>query len=124
VIDQFPADRQAQIRVMLSESLKGVIAQTLCRKVGGGRVAGLEVLIATGAISNLIREGKTFQIPSMMQVGKGAGMVTLNDALIDLVTKKLVAPDEAYAKCVDKAGFEGLLKRAGVDMRVLQAKAS
>ena len=124
VIDQFPADRQAQIRVMLSESLKGVIAQTLCRKVGGGRVAGLEVLIATGAISNLIREGKTFQIPSMMQVGKGAGMVTLNDALIDLVTKKLVAPEEAYAKCVDKAGFEGLLKRAGVDMRVLQAKAS
>ena len=73
------------------------------------------MLIATGAISNLIREGKTFQIPSMMQVGKALGMVTLNDALIDLVTKKLVAPEEAYAKCVDKAGFEGLLKRAGVD---------
>jgi len=124
VIDQFPADRQAQIRVMLSESLRGVIAQTLCRKIGGGRVAALEVLLTNGAISNLIREGKTFQIPSMMQVGKGAGMVTLNDALIDLVTKKLVAPEEAYAKCVDKAGFEGLLKRAGVDMRVLQAKAS
>ena len=70
IIDQFPADRQAQIRVMLSESLKGVIAQTLCRKIGGGRVAALEVLIATSAISNLIREGKTFQIPSMMQVGK------------------------------------------------------
>jgi twitching motility protein PilT len=113
IIDQFPADRQAQIRIMLSESLRGVIAQNLCRKIGGGRVAALEVLIASGAVSNLIREGKTFQIPSMMQVGKGVGMVTLNDALMELVTKKLVAPDEAYSKAVDKAGFEGLLKRGG-----------
>jgi twitching motility protein PilT len=112
VIDQFPADRQAQIRVMLSESLKGVIAQTLCRKIGGGRVAALEVLIATGAISNLIREGKTFQIPSMMQVGKAAGMNTLNDALLELVTKRLVEPEEAHSKSMDKAGFEALLKRA------------
>ncbi|MEQ1869414.1 MAG: type IV pilus twitching motility protein PilT [Vicinamibacterales bacterium] len=122
VIDQFPSDRQAQIRVMLSESLKGVIAQTLCRKVGGGRVAALEVLIATQAISNLIREGKTFQIPSMMQVGKAAGMVALNEALLELVTKKLVAPEEAYAKAVDKGGFEAALKRVGVDIRALQAK--
>ena len=88
IIDQFPADRQAQIRVMLSESLRGVIAQTLCRKIGGGRVAALEVLIATHAVSNLIREGKTFQMPSTMQVGKSVGMVSLNDALIELVTKK------------------------------------
>ena len=117
VIDQFPADRQAQIRVMLSESLRGVIAQTLCRKVGGGRVAALEVLMTNGAISNLIREGKTFQIPSMMQVGKNVGMVPLNDALMDMVTKKLVAPDEAYSKAVDKAGFESLLKRVGLDPR-------
>ena len=119
IIDQFPADRQAQIRVMLSESLRGVIAQTLCRKIGGGRVAALEVLIATQAVSNLIREGKTFQIPSMMQVGKAVGMVTLNDALMELVTKKLVAPDEAYAKSVDKAGFEMLLKRAGIDPKTV-----
>jgi len=114
IIDQFPSDRQAQIRIMLSESLRGVIAQTLCRKTGGGRVAALEVLIATQAISNLIREGKTFQIPSIMQVNKAHGMVTLNDALFDLVTKKLVAPDEAWAKSVDKPGFEALLKRAGL----------
>jgi twitching motility protein PilT len=117
VIDQFPPDRQAQIRIMLSESLKGVIAQTLCRKIGGGRAAALEVLIATQAISNLIREEKTFQIPSMMQVGRGVGMVPLNDALMELVTKKLVAPDEAYAKAVDKNSFEALLKRAGLDPR-------
>jgi twitching motility protein PilT len=119
VIDQFPADRQAQIRIMLSESLRGVIAQTLCRKIGGGRVAALEVLIATQAISNLIREGKTFQIPSMMQVGKAVGMVALNEALMELVTKKLVAPEEAYAKSVDKSSFEGLLKRANFDTRTL-----
>jgi len=116
VIDQFPSDRQAQIRIMLSESLRGVIAQNLCRKIGGGRVAALEVLIASGAISNLIREGKTFQINSMMQVGRGNGMVTLNDALMELVTKKLVAPDEAYSKAVDKPGFEALLKRAGFNL--------
>jgi twitching motility protein PilT len=122
VIDQFPADRQAQIRVMLSESLKGVIAQTLCRKIGGGRIAALEVLIATPAIANLIREGKTFQIPSMMQVGKGVGMVTLGESLMDLVNKKVVAPEEAYAKCVDKTAFEAALKRANVDTRSLQVK--
>jgi twitching motility protein PilT len=111
VIDQFPSDRQAQIRVMLSESLRGVIAQTLCRKVGGGRVAALEVLLSNGAISNLIREGKTFQIPSMMQVGRAQGMVSLNDALSELVKKGLVTPEEAILRAVDKAGLEMLLKR-------------
>ena len=121
VIDQFPADRQAQIRIMLSESLRGVIAQNLCRKIGGGRVAALEVLIATSAVSNLIREGKTFQITSTMQVGKAFGMVTLNDALMELVTKKIVAPDEAYAKSVDKAGMESLLKRTGFNPKAVAA---
>jgi twitching motility protein PilT len=123
VIDQFPADRQSQIRIMLSESLRGVIAQTLCRKIGGGRAAALEVLISTPAISNLIREGKTFQIPSMMQVGRNVGMVTLNEALMELVTKKLVAPDEAHTKAVDKAGFEALLKRGGLSLGVKAAGA-
>jgi twitching motility protein PilT len=115
IIDQFPADRQAQIRVMLSESLKGVIAQNLCRKIGGGRVAALEVLIATQPVCNLIREGKTFQIPSIMQVGKAHGMVSLNDALLEMVTKKLVEPGEAYLKSVDKGGFDMLLKRANIN---------
>jgi twitching motility protein PilT len=121
VIDQFSADRQAQIRVMLSESLRGVIAQTLCRKIGGGRVAALEVLIITPAIANLIREAKTFQIPSMMQVGKAQGMVSLNDALMELVTKKLTAPEEAYSKSVDKPGFEAMLKRVGLSLKSAQA---
>ena len=113
IIDQFPADRQQQIRVMLSESLKGVIAQTLLPKKGGGRVAALEVLIVTPAISNLIREGKTFQIPSAMQTGKNKGMVMLNDALFEHVQKGLVEPRDAYIKAVDKPGFESLLMRGG-----------
>ena len=113
IIDQFPSDRQQQIRVMLSESLKGVIAQTLLPKKGGGRVAALEVLIVTPAISNLIREGKTFQIPSAMQTGKLHGMVMLNDALFQLVEKGLVEPMHAYVKAVDKPGFEMQLKRGG-----------
>jgi twitching motility protein PilT len=111
IIDQFPTDRQAQIRVMLSESLRGVIAQNLCKKIGGGRAAALEVLIVNSAISNLIREGKTFQINSMMQVGRAQGMVTLNDALADLVKRGLITPDEALLRAVDKAGMDVLLKR-------------
>ncbi len=113
VVDQFPADRQAQIRVMLSESLRGVIAQTLCRKVGGGRVAALEVLLVNPAISNLIREGKTFQIPSMMQVGRAHGMVLLNEALFELVKSNTITRDEAMARSVEKAGMEAQLKRLG-----------
>src|SRR5207244_6887541 len=66
LIDQFPADRQQQVRTMLSESLKGVVAQTLLKKKGGGRIAALEVLIITAAMSSLIRDGKTYQIPSQM----------------------------------------------------------
>jgi twitching motility protein PilT len=115
LIDQFPADRQAQVRTMLSESLKGVIAQTLCRRIGGGRVAAREVLLSIPAISNLIREGKTFQIPSIMQTSKRLGMVTLNDALIELVDGGQVEPKEAYLKAVDKTGFATLLRQRGHD---------
>ncbi len=114
IIDQFPADRQQQIRVMLSESLRGVIAQTLLPKVGGGRIAALEVLLVTPAVSNLIREGKTFQIPSAMQTGKSKGMVMLNDAMIELCKKGIVEPKDAYIKAVDKTGFEMLLERNGL----------
>jgi len=113
IIDQFPADRQAQIRVMLSESLKGVISQTLCKKLKGGRVAAREILLTTPAISNLIREGKTFQVPSIMQTSKQLGMVTLNDALLELVEKAEISPDEAYMKSVEKAGLASSLKAKG-----------
>src|SRR5213083_544583 len=113
IIDQFPADRQSQIRVMLSESLKGVISQTLCKRLNGGRVAAREILLTTPAVSNLIREGKTFQIPSIMQTSKKLGMVTLNDALLDLVEKKEISPDEAYMKSAEKAGLAASLKARG-----------
>src|SRR5205809_139307 len=113
IIDQFPADRQAQIRVMLSESLKGVISQMLCKKIGGGRVAAREILLTTPAISNLIREGKKFQISSIIQASKKLGMLTLNDALLELVEKKVIEPDEAYVKSVEKAGLAASLKAKG-----------
>ena len=121
IIDQFPADRQEQIRMMLSESLKAVISQILCKKIGGGRVAAMEILIATSSVANLIREGKTFQIPSMMQTGKGVGMQSLNDALMDLVKKKLVAPDEAYAKAVHKPELKQMLERGGFKLEAAAA---
>jgi twitching motility protein PilT len=111
IIDQFPADQQQQIRVMLSESLKGVIAQSLLPKKGGGRVAAMEVLIITHAISNMIREGKTFQIGSAMQTGKAQGMVTLNDSLIELVKNGLVEARDAHLRAIDRAGFEALLEK-------------
>jgi twitching motility protein PilT len=116
IIDQFPADRQEQIRVMLAESLKGVISQTLCKKIGGGRVAAREILLSVPAVTNLIREGKTFQIPSVMQTSKRLGMVTLNDALIAYVDSGEVEPKEAYMKAVEKTGFVQMLKARNLDV--------
>ncbi len=123
LIDQFSADRQEQVRTMLSESLKGVVSQVLCKKIGGGRVAAREILLVTPAISNLIREGKTFQIPGMMQTSKRLGMATMNDTLMDLVEKKLVEPKEAYMKSVDKASFVAGLKAKGHDVSFVEGDA-
>jgi twitching motility protein PilT len=114
IIDQFPSDTQAQIRTMLSESVKGVVSQTLLKKIGGGRVAALEILIVTPAISNLIREAKTFQIPSLMQTGKKQGMVLLNDSLLKLVKDKIVEPEEAYRKAIEKNGLLTGFRAAGI----------
>ena len=115
IIDQFPADRQEQIRVMLSSSLKGVISQMLCKKIGGGRVPAMEVLIGTQPVSNLIREAKVFQLPSVMQTSKKQGMCLMNDSLFDLVRRKVIEPKEAYAKAVDKSGLLGMLNGIGID---------
>ena len=118
IIDQFPADRQAQIRTMLSTSLKGVISQTLCKKIGGGRVAAMETLFVNSAVSNLIREGKIYQIPSIMQTGKKQGMTMLNDTLFKLVTDKTVEPEEAYIKALDKPAFVAMLKSKGITLKL------
>lgn len=98
VIDVFPPSQQAQVRAMFAESIQAIIAQTLCRKVGGGRVAGLEILIGTPAVRNLIREGKIHQIPSMMQTSQGVGMQTLEMHLKDLVARGLVSRETAIEK--------------------------
>jgi twitching motility protein PilT len=108
IIDQFPANQQAQIRSVLSDVLRGVVAQTLVKKIGGGRIAVLEILVVNVAIANLVRESKSVQIPSLMQAAKGQGMQTFNDELGKLVEAKKIDLDEAVAKAIDK---EGLLLR-------------
>jgi len=123
LVDQFPPDRQAQIRVMLAESLKGVIAQILLKRIGGGRVAAYEILLGIPAVANLIREGKTFQIPSAMQTQKKLGCILLNEALMDLVERRIVEPVDAYVKSADKAGLESNYKAKGIDLGFLKTFA-
>lgn len=115
IIDQFPSAQQEQIRVMLSESLKAVIAQTLFKKKGGGRIAAWEILLCPPSIANLIREKKTFQLNSMIQVNKQMGMITMNDAVVKLVKDELIDPMEAYMKVVDKTGLEAMFKQNDIE---------
>jgi twitching motility protein PilT len=113
IIDVFPTDQQEQVRAMLSESLKGVICQQLLKTADGkGRVAALEIMLGTPAIANLIREGKTFQIPSIMQTAKKDGMQLMDQHLLDLLKTKKVNPEEAYRCAVDKKQFEQYLTAA------------
>lgn len=110
IIDVFPADQQNKIRATLSEALKGIIAQNLFRRIDKkGRVAALEILVFTTAIANLVREGKTHQIPGMIQVGKKLGNQPLDDAILDHLKMKRIAPEEAYDKCLDKKKFRPFL---------------
>jgi twitching motility protein PilT len=113
IIDQFPADRQNQVRTMLADSLKGVVAQTLCKKKSGGRVAAVEILVVNYAIASNIREGKTHQIPSLMQVGKSSGMQLFNDALLRLVVDGVITNREAYLRAVDKDALMQNFEAAG-----------
>jgi twitching motility protein PilT len=124
IIDQFPADRQGQIRVMLAESLKGVISQVLCRKIGGGRVPVLEVLIGIPSVANLIREAKIFQIQSIMQTGKKHGMTTMNDSFLDLVKRKVVAPEEAWARAIDKGSLLASFRKNNIDTSFAPAEGT
>ena len=111
VIDVFPANQQAQIRTTLSESLKGVVAQNLFKRIDKkGRIAVLEILVVTPATSNLIREGKTFQIPSVIQTGKKYGMQSLDDAILEAMQAKKISPEDAYDKAIVKERFVQFLK--------------
>jgi twitching motility protein PilT len=114
IVDQFPPDRQEQIRQMLAKSLKGVISQVLCRKRTGGRVAAYEILLGSSAVENLIREHKTYQLFSVMQTSRAMGMQTMEDALLELVKSGQVDGDEAYRKAINKAEFKTMLSRAGI----------
>ncbi|MBF0224945.1 MAG: PilT/PilU family type 4a pilus ATPase [Desulfobacterales bacterium] len=102
IIDVFPTEQQNKIRTSLCESLKGVVAQALCKCIGGGRVAAFEILVVTPAVANLIREDKTAQILSSMQTGKAQGHKIMNEELAKLVQRKKISRDEAMSKSIDK----------------------
>jgi twitching motility protein PilT len=121
LIDQFPADQQAQIRVMLAESLKGVVAQTLVRKKGGGRVAALEILVVDKAVASLIREGNTHMMGNHMQTQKAKGNIMLNESLLTLVVKGVVDAKDAYMKAVEKEAFLSMLQAKGINLEVQKA---
>lgn len=122
IIDQYPPEQQAQIRVMLANSLKGVMAQMLCKKIGGGRAAAWEIMFGVPSISNLIREQKIFQIPSIMQTGRKLGMALMNDSLFKLVKDGLVAPEEALAKANDKPGLTQMFQAANIALPAAKAE--
>ncbi len=116
VVEIFPANQQAQVRSTLADALKAVVSQTLFKRIDQkGRCAALEILVCTAAIRNLIREGKTFQIPSAMQTGKKYGMQTLDDAIMAHLEKGMISPEEAYTNCIEKSKFVSFLKTPPVD---------
>ena len=116
IIEVFPSTEQAQIRSTLSDGLRAIVAQTLFKRVDQkGRCAALEILVATPAVRNLIREAKTYQIPSMIQTGKQYGMQLLDDAIMKLYQKHWISPEEAYTKANNKALFRHFLKTAPAD---------
>ena len=116
IIDVFPAEQQNKIRATLSESLKGVVAQNLFKRIDKkGRVAAMEILVFTTAIANLVREGKTHQIPGMIQVGKKLGNQPLDDAIMEHLRHARISPEEAYDKAIDKKKFRPFLKEPPMD---------
>ncbi len=123
IINAFPADEQPQVRGMLAEGLVGIVAQQLCKRADGkGRVAALEILVGSAGIASMIREGKTFQIPSRMQAGQAQGMQTMDMALERLLSSKVIAPETALEKASDKEAFAKVVERfqqadAGAVMR-------
>ncbi len=116
VIEVFPVTQQEQIRNTLADGLRAVVAQNLFKRIDKkARCAALEIMIATPAVRNLIRESKTFQIPSTIQTGKKYGMQTLDDAIMNFLNKKMISADDAYAKSNDKSKFLPFLKNPPTD---------
>jgi twitching motility protein PilT len=120
IINAFSADEQPQVRGMLSESLAGIVAQQLLKTADGkGRVAAHEILVGTPGLASMIREGKTFQIPSLMQAGQGLGMQTMDMALERLVAKGTISAEAALEKAIDKESFQKLMKQKASDLEPL-----
>jgi twitching motility protein PilT len=116
IIDVFPQEQQEQIRATLADSLQAVVSQTLFKRRDiRGRCAALEILIATPAVRNLIRDGKTYQIPTVLQTGKKYGMQSLDDAIMDLLQKGRISAEDAYLHCLDKQRFRQFLDHAPDD---------
>jgi twitching motility protein PilT len=115
IIDLYPPEYRRHVQLALAENLRGVVAQVLLRRPGGGRLAAREVLLNTPAVASVIAEGKTSQLPLAMESGRKHGMVPLNDALVGIVQSGAVDAREAYRRAADRAGFLALLKRQGVD---------
>ncbi|MFA7173199.1 MAG: PilT/PilU family type 4a pilus ATPase [Kiritimatiellia bacterium] len=114
IIDKFPADKQNQIRTMLADTLQGVVAQTLCKKLSGGRIAAFEVLKVTNAVSAMIRESKTHMLNSVIQTSRKIGMQSFSDELVHLATSRIISVREAYIKAIDKVDIETRLKQANI----------
>ena len=112
LLDVFPVDQQEQIRVMVSESLRGIISQQLVpRADGAGRVLALETLTNTPAVSNVIREAKTYMLPGIIQTGKKQGMQLMDDALVDLHNRGLISAEEAYARAEQKSAMRSVIAK-------------
>lgn len=111
VLDVFPSDQRDQIRIMVSESLRGILSQQLIPRADGkGRVMAMEILVNTPAVANCIREGKTFMLPGIMQIGKSVGMITMDDSLKDLYTKGIITAEEVQARAEDKQTMKKFLE--------------
>jgi twitching motility protein PilT len=117
IVDAFPANMKDMIRTQLASSLVAVISQVLCKKIGGGRVAGYEIMVNTSSIASLIRENKTFRITSDIQTGANLGMITMDTHLMNLVNRELVSPDEALEKSQDPVLMRDKLLAVGARLR-------
>ncbi len=123
LVDQFPVERRSQAQLTIAEALRGVIAQVLLRKTGGGRIAARELLLNTPAVASLIAEGKLEQLPAAMESGRKHGMVPLGDALVGFVQSGAVDAREAYRKAFDREAFLAVLKREGIDTSFIERLA-
>ncbi len=119
IVDAFPANMKDMIRTQLASSVQAVISQVLCKKVGGGRIAGYEIMVTTTSIASLIRENKTFRIPSDIQTGANLGMITMDTHLMSLVNRELITPDEAVEKAQDPTLMREKLLAMGVKLKEL-----